>query len=79
MEVHISAPHEEDIGNKILHASKGLLSMLSSEISEIYDKSFDDFEMVEVVGKSIKIEEILNVIIPSCEDKQGNKIMKLKF
>ena len=47
--------------------------------SEIYDKSFDDFEMVEVVGKSIKIEEILNVIIPSCEDKQGNKIMKLKF
>ena len=69
MEVHISAPHEEDIGNKSLQASKGLVSMLSFEISEIYDKSFDDFEMVEVVGKSIKIEEILNVIIPSCEDK----------
>ena len=69
MEVHISAPHEEDIGNNNLQASKGLVSMLSSEISEIYDKSFDDFEMVEVVGKSIKIEEILNVIIPSCEDK----------
>ena len=66
MEVHISPPHEEDIGNKSLQASKGLVSMLSSEI---YDKSFDDFEMVEVVGKSIKIEEILDVIIPSCEDK----------
>ena len=57
MEVHISAPHEEDIGNKSLQASKGLVSMLSSEISEIYDKSFDDFEMVEVVENPSKLKK----------------------
>jgi hypothetical protein len=77
--------HEEQDGDKGTQASngpfenqaheeeEGLVSMLSSPISEVYDKNFDDFEMDKVVENPSKIEKIFNVIVPHVKRKMSAK------
>jgi hypothetical protein len=49
-----------------------LVSVLSSQISEFDDALVDEIEMVVSINKPLKMEEILDVVIPQCNDEENN-------